>query len=66
MHSLVPFLLLFLICSTGEFFSYMKYVRALDFADEPDYNYLQNLLNRAFKGTGEVDDGVFDWMKNPQ
>ena len=42
---------------------YLSYVRNLGFEDTPDYDYLRNLFTEALKGTGEVEDGEYDWMK---
>ena len=39
----------------------MGYVRALHFEEEPDYNYLQDLLTQALNGTSEEEDGIYDW-----
>ncbi|TQS39347.1 hypothetical protein Golomagni_00130 [Golovinomyces magnicellulatus] len=46
-----------------EFKKYLKYVRNLGFEDTPDYDYLRDLFTNALKGTGEVEDGEYDWMK---
>jgi casein kinase 1 len=48
---------------TEEFNKYLSYVRNLGFEDEPDYNYLRDLLTQALKNTGESEDGIYDWMK---
>lgn len=42
---------------------YLSYVRNLGFEDTPDYDYLRDLFTQALKGTGEVEDGEYDWMK---
>jgi casein kinase 1 len=46
-----------------EFNKYLSYVRNLGFEDTPDYDYLRDLFTQALKGTGEVEDGEYDWMK---
>ncbi|KAF2662327.1 casein kinase-like protein I [Lophiostoma macrostomum CBS 122681] len=46
-----------------EFNKYLSYVRNLGFEDTPDYDYLRELFTQALKGTGEVEDGEYDWMK---
>jgi casein kinase 1 len=35
----------------------------LDFEDIPDYDYLRRLFTHVLKKTGEIEDGVYDWMK---
>lgn len=42
---------------------YLSYVRNLGFEDTPDYDYLRDLFTQALKGTGEIEDGEYDWMK---
>lgn len=46
-----------------EFTKYLSYVRNLGFEDTPDYDYLRDLFTQALKNTGEMEDGVYDWMK---
>jgi casein kinase 1 len=46
-----------------EFNKYLAYVRNLGFEDTPDYDYLRDLFSQALKNTGEMEDGVYDWMK---
>lgn len=46
-----------------EFNKYLSYVRNLGFEDTPDYDYLRDLFTQALKGTGDVEDGEYDWMK---
>lgn len=60
--SFVPFLTFSLIYKTDEFNKYLSYVRNLGFEDEPDYNYLRGLFTTALKNTGEMEDGIYDWM----
>jgi len=45
-----------------EFATYMRYVRGLEFEEEPDYDYLRSLFNKVLARIGEIDDGVYDWM----
>jgi hypothetical protein len=35
----------------------------LDFKDQPDYNYLYNLLSQVLEIARKVDNGEFDWVK---
>ncbi|KAI8345145.1 kinase-like domain-containing protein, partial [Mortierella sp. GBAus27b] len=45
-----------------EFGIYLNYVRKLAFEETPDYDFLRDLFTKALKSTGEVEDGVYDWM----
>ncbi len=45
-----------------EFAIYLNYVRKLGFEETPDYDFLRDLFTKALKNTGEVEDGVYDWM----
>ncbi|CDZ97324.1 casein kinase i [Phaffia rhodozyma] len=45
-----------------EFAIYLNYVRKLGFEETPDYDFLRELFTKALKSTGEVEDGVYDWM----
>jgi len=45
-----------------EFNKYLSYVRNLGFEDTPDYDYIRDLFTQALKNTGEVADGMYDWM----
>ncbi|KAI8930107.1 kinase-like domain-containing protein [Entophlyctis helioformis] len=45
-----------------EFATYLSYVRNLKFEEQPDYDYLRNLMNKVLLKMGDQDDGVFDWM----
>ena len=40
----------------------MNYVRKLGFEEQPDYDFMRDLFTKALEGTGEVEDGVYDWM----
>ncbi|KAI5301354.1 casein kinase I [Ascosphaera atra] len=46
-----------------EFSQYLLYVRNLGFEDTPDYDYLRSLFTKALEGTGEVEDGMYDWIE---
>lgn len=48
--------------STEEFGIYLNYVRKLGFEETPDYDFLRELFTKVLKNTGEVEDGVYDWM----
>ena len=45
----------------SEFMAYFKYVRELQFTEEPNYNYLLSLLNNAMKNNNIKNDFKFDW-----
>ncbi|KNZ51422.1 uncharacterized protein VP01_3962g3 [Puccinia sorghi] len=45
-----------------EFGIYLNYVRKLGFEETPDYDFLRELFTKVLKNTGEVEDGVYDWM----
>lgn len=47
---------------TEEFAIYLNYVRKLGFEEQPDYDFMRDLFTKALEGTGEVEDGVYDWM----
>lgn len=40
----------------------MNYVRKLGFEETPDYDFLRELFTKVLKNSGEVEDGVYDWM----
>ena len=46
-----------------EFARYLEYTRNLGFEETPDYDYLRDLMTRALRDTGEIEDGEYDWMK---
>jgi serine/threonine protein kinase len=48
----------------NEFMAYFKYVRELQFTEEPNYNYLLGLLNNAMKKNNIKNDFKFDWCTN--
>jgi len=45
-----------------EFGIYLNYVRKLGFEETPDYEFLRELFTKVLKNSGEVEDGVYDWM----
>ncbi|KAG1050352.1 hypothetical protein G6F46_006694 [Rhizopus delemar] len=45
-----------------EFGIYLQYVRKLGFEETPDYDFLRSLFTKAIEKSGEVEDGVYDWM----
>ena len=44
-----------------QFEEYMKYVRGLNYEQEPDYKYLKNLILTALKNIGGKMDYCYDW-----
>jgi len=46
-----------------EFRRYLEYTRNLGFEESPDYDYLRDLMTKALRETGEVEDGQYDWEK---
>lgn len=46
-----------------EFQKYLDYTRNLGFEETPDYDYLRDLLTKALRDSGEIEDGEYDWMK---
>ena len=47
----------------SEFAKYLKYCRNLGFEETPDYDYLRDLLTKALRDDGSVEDGEYDWMR---
>ena len=47
--------------SPGELILFLKYCRGLDFDEDPDYNYLRNLLGNLYKHHGFETDSLYDW-----
>ncbi|KAG9036212.1 casein kinase I [Tulasnella sp. JGI-2019a] len=45
-----------------EFGIYLNYVRKLGFEENPDYDFLRDLLTKVLRNSGETEDGVYDWM----
>lgn len=48
--------------SPEEFATYLRYVRRLDFYENPDYDYLKKLFMDLFE-RHYIDDGEFDWTR---
>ena len=49
-----------------EFATYLRYVRRLDFFEQPDYEYLRNLFVKLFDREGHKNDGIYDWTEKQQ
>jgi hypothetical protein len=45
----------------SEFWTYLKYARALRFFDKPDYSYLRKMFRDLFIREGYQFDCVYDW-----
>lgn len=45
-----------------QFAQYLNYVRNLGFDEDPDYDYLVNLMDKAMTSIGVEEDGHYDWM----
>jgi len=45
----------------GEFIIYLTYCRNLSYDEDPDYNYLRNLLGNLYKHHGYSSDNNFEW-----
>lgn len=48
--------------ASEEFGIYLNYVRKLGFEETPDYEFLRELFTKVLKNSGEMEDGVYDWM----
>jgi len=46
----------------GEFATYLRQVRSLDFTDKPDYSYLRNLFHDVLHKHSWECDWEFDWI----
>lgn len=44
-----------------EFATYLSYCRKLGFDEDPDYNYLRNILQDLFARENFLHDHIFDW-----
>ena len=44
-----------------EFNAYLTYARKLGFEENPDYDYLRDLMSKAIVRTGGHEDNVYDW-----
>ena len=47
-----------------EFIDYYKYVKSLNFEQDPDYEYLRNVFRRILKNSLELNDYKFSWLLN--
>lgn len=48
---------------TGEFATYLNYVRGLDFFEKPDYSYLRKLFSELMAKKEMRCDWRFDWIE---
>ena len=46
-----------------EFCEFVKYTRQLEFEEEPNYDYLRNLLKKVMKDNNLEMDYVYDWVE---
>ena len=46
-----------------EIFTFCKYIKKLYFNENPNYNYLKNLLNSILYKNGFINDCQFSWIK---
>lgn len=44
-----------------EFLLFMEHLKSLSYEDEPDYDYLRNLLLQVYTREGYSPDTPFDW-----
>ena len=54
-----------ILCSNlpGEFCEYIRYVKNLNFEDDPDYNYLKSLFQIMLKKQGIIENKIFfSWI----
>ena len=47
-----------------EFLEFLKYCKALEFTQKPNYDYLRGLLNRVLLKMNEKNDLKFSWIPN--
>ena len=47
-----------------EFCEFVKYTRKLEFEEEPDYDYLRNLLKQVMKDKNYEMDYIYDWVED--
>lgn len=47
----------------GELIIFIQYCRQLDFAEDPDYIYLRNLLGNLYKHHGFGTTNIYDWCQ---
>jgi tau tubulin kinase len=45
----------------AEFLQFMQHLQKLGYADEPDYDYLRNILFQVYSREGYPPDAPFDW-----
>jgi serine/threonine protein kinase len=45
----------------GELILFVNYCRSLDFEEDPDYQYLRNILGNLYKHHGYGTSNVYDW-----
>lgn len=45
----------------GEFITFIKYCRSIEYDQDPDYNYLKILLSNLYKLHGFPVDNIYDW-----
>lgn len=48
-----------------EFATYLRYVRHIDFFEQPDYDYLIKLFSDLYERNGYKWDSIFDWTNRP-
>lgn len=48
------------------FHDYLSYCRQLRFAETPNYDYCRSLFTQLYKEKQFPEDGIFDWMTQPQ
>jgi hypothetical protein len=57
--------LMFLSYYTEDIGVYFRYVKALEFNETPDYDFLQELFGRVLKKdlkkNNDINDGIFEW-----
>lgn len=49
-----------------QFLAFMKHLKTLNYADRPDYNFLQTLLSDLYHSIGCDDHTPFDWELTPR
>ena len=47
-----------------EFCEFVNYTRNLEFEEEPNYDYLRNLLKKVMKDNNFENDYVYDWVED--
>jgi tau tubulin kinase len=48
-----------------QFLAFMKHMKSLNYADRPDYNYLQSLMQDLYHSAGGDEHTPFDWELGP-